>query len=56
MFRGEDNRDRIADEMADVEIMLQQMRLMLDNAEEVDRHIAYKIQRLRSRMEGRCAK
>ena len=51
MVRGEDNRDHIAEEIADVYIMLEQLRMMagLTNRE-VASNIELKINRLRGRL------
>lgn len=48
--RGKDNKEDIADEIADVTIMLEQLRLMVDADEAVCEHIDYKIARLRQRL------
>ena len=51
MWRGKDNRGAIAEEVADVEIMLDQLKLMLDIPYEVEQHRQNKLQRLRERLE-----
>ena len=51
MWRGKDNRDAIAEEVADVEIMLDQLKLMLDIPYQVEQHRQNKLQRLRERLE-----
>ena len=51
LWRGKDNRDAIAEEVADVEIMLDQLKLMLDIPYEVEQHRQNKLQRLRERLE-----
>ena len=43
---GEQNLDRIADEMADVEIVLDQMKLIFQNGGLVQQHREYKVDRL----------
>ena len=53
LWRGKDNRDAIAEEVADVEIMLDQLKLMLDIPHQVDRHRQNKLQRLQERLEGK---
>lgn len=52
LWRGKDNRDAIAEEVADVEIMLGQLRVMLEISEDVDRHKKEKLLRLQRRLEG----
>lgn len=51
MWRGKDNRDAIAEEVADVEIMLDQLKLMLDIPYQVEQHRQNKLQRLQERLE-----
>ena len=51
-WRGRDNIEQIADEVADVEIMLAQLELIYDISERVRQHKAFKLQRLRKRLEG----
>ena len=51
MWRGKDNRGAIAEEVADVEIMLDQLKLMLDIPYQVEQHRQNKLQRLRERLE-----
>ena len=51
MWRGKDNRDAIAEEVADVEIMLEQLKLMLDIPYQVEQHRQNKLQRLQERLE-----
>ena len=51
LWRGKDNRDAIAEEVADVEIMLDQLKLMLDIPYQVEQHRQNKLQRLRERLE-----
>lgn len=48
--RGADNADHIAEEMADVEIMLEQMKIMFNNHAEVARHKMGKVIRLEQRV------
>lgn len=50
-WRGKDNRDAIAEEVADVEIMLDQLKLMLDIPYHVEQHRQKKLQRLQERLE-----
>lgn len=49
-WRGKDNRDAIAEETADVEIMLDQLKMMLDIQEEVRAYRREKLVRLRERL------
>lgn len=49
-WRGADNMEAIADEMADVYIMLDQMMILFDNAEQVARHRREKTWRLAARV------
>ncbi len=51
-WRGRDNIEQIADEVADVEIMLAQLELIYDISERVRQHKALKLMRLRKRLEG----
>ena len=51
MWRGKDNRDATAEEVADVEIMLDQLKLMLDIPYQVEQHRQNKLQRLQERLE-----
>lgn len=53
LWRGKDNRDAIAEEVADVEIMLDQLKLMLDIPYQVEQHRQKKLQRLQERLEGK---
>lgn len=48
--RGKENRDAIAEEIADVEIMLGQMKVLHDCREEVKRQKALKLERLAERI------
>lgn len=48
--RGKDNLDAIAEEIADVEIMLEQMVLLHDCAELVERHKVGKLRRLANKI------
>lgn len=50
-WRGKDNRDAIAEEVADVEIMLDQLELMLDIQYQVEQHRQKKLRRLQKRLE-----
>lgn len=49
-WRNKPNLDAIADEMADVEIMLDQMKLLFQNGGLVQQHREYKVNRLRERL------
>lgn len=49
-FRGKRDRDAMADEVADVEIMLEQVRIIFQIDDVVDEHISQKISRLRDRL------
>lgn len=49
-YRGEANEDRIADEIADVEIMLDQLKIIFKNEGAVLRHRKAKIDRLMNRL------
>ena len=51
-FRGDTSVQNIADEIADVTIMLEQLRLMFDCNEIVCSRMDYKIQRLKERIAG----
>jgi ubiquinone biosynthesis protein UbiJ len=49
-LRGKENRTEIAEEIADVEIMLEQMKLIYDTEDEVEKVKKHKIQRLAERL------
>ena len=49
--RGADNRDAIAEEIADVEIMLAQMKIHYDCADTVEAFKTEKLERLKKRIE-----
>lgn len=49
-IRGQNNRLEIAEEIADVEIMLAQMKILFNIHEGVARHKKYKIKRLEERL------
>ena len=49
--RGKNDPDALADEIADVTIMLEQLRLMFDLNGLVCQHMDFKIARLRKRLE-----
>lgn len=51
-LRGKENRVEIAEEIADVEIMLGQMKLLFNIEEGVERHKQLKLQRLEERLKG----
>ena len=50
--RGRDNLPAISEEMADVEIMLEQLKILFGNRAEIDSWKAKKLQRLAERMDG----
>lgn len=50
--RGENVSDAIAEEVADVEIMLEQVKMIFDIHEEVEWNIACKVERLSKRLGG----
>ena len=50
--RGRENREEIADEIADVTIMMEQLRLIFALDEKVREHMDMKVRRLRGRLEG----
>lgn len=50
--RGEDNADAIAEEIADVKIMLEQMTILHDCKDMVEMQMKRKLQRLKERLEG----
>jgi len=51
--RGEDNRSNVLEEIADVEIMCAQARLIFDfTGHEVDNVKAYKLERLKQRIKS----
>ena len=49
-FRGKRDLEAMADEVADVEIMLEQVRIIFQIDDVVDEHISQKISRLRDRL------
>lgn len=51
-WRGKDNIEQIADEVADVEIMLDQLKMIYEIEDKVREHRAFKVARLRQRLEG----
>lgn len=51
-WRGRDNLDAIAEEIADVEIMLEQMKMIFHCSDAVALYRAAKLDRLRRRIEG----
>lgn len=51
-IRGKDNVEAIAEEIADVRIMLAQLQIMFDCSDKVKGYEAAKIQRLRENLEG----
>lgn len=50
--RGEDNTDAIAEEIADVKIMLEQMMILHNCKDMVEMQMKRKLQRLKERLEG----
>lgn len=50
-WRGKDNAEEIADEVADVEIMLAQLKMIYGIEDKVQKHREYKIARLARRLE-----
>lgn len=48
--RGADNADHIAEEVADVEIMLEQIKMIFNNRKAVERHKHEKLIRLEKRV------
>ena len=50
--RGADNREAIAEEIADVQIMLEQMMILHSCKDMVDKQMERKLQRLKERLEG----
>ncbi len=48
--RGQENTTHIAEEIADVEIMLRQMMILFDCKEDVDKFFRYKLERLAGRI------
>ncbi len=48
--RGRENKDQIADEVADVTIMLEQVKMMFGISDEVNRRIVAKVARLKRRL------
>lgn len=49
-LRGKENGIEIAEEIADVEIMLEQMKLLFDIGKEVERYKTMKLKRLEERV------
>lgn len=49
-IRGITNYKNIAEEMADVEIMLEQMKIIYNNKDLVDRYKVEKLQRIKERL------
>ena len=49
-IRGTKNVPAISEEIADVEIMLEQLKIIFANRAEVDRHRSEKLKRLSDRM------
>lgn len=50
IFRGEQNREQIVDELADVTIMLEQLRLIYEVNDDVCEHMDAKIERMYERL------
>lgn len=53
LYRGEQNHNALTDEIADVTIMMEQLRLVFGVNDEVEERVDYKARRLRDRMD--CA-
>lgn len=51
-YRGQENVRAIADEIADVTIMIEQLRIIYDVEEEVEKRIKFKADRLKKRIGG----
>ena len=51
-FRGRPNTDHIAEEIADVKIMLQQLELIFDCTDKVISYQDYKLRRLEERLKN----
>lgn len=51
-YRGADNAEQIAEEIADVEIMLAQIKMIYDVADEAARYRESKVKRLWKRLRG----
>ena len=49
-YRGKDNDDHIAEEIADVEIMLEQLKIIYDCETQVEYYHEKKIERLKKRL------
>lgn len=49
-LRGEENREKLSEEMADAEIMMAQLKIMLSNAGAVETWKGAKLRRLAERM------
>lgn len=47
-FRGKGNAENIAEEIADVEIMIQQLQIIFNNRNDVNRFYEFKIKRLKN--------
>lgn len=54
--RGKGNYDSLAEEMADVKIILQELDIMFNNGEAVAEWINKKIERLKATLEADCQK
>lgn len=52
-YRGKDNREQIAEEIADVEIMLAQAKMIYGVAEEAEKWRKAKVKRLWERLGGK---
>lgn len=50
-WRGKDNIEEIADELADVEIMLKQLKMIFNIEDKVQQHRRFKLDRLAHRLE-----
>lgn len=52
-IRGENNLEHIAEEIADVEIMIEQLKLIFNCFDEVEKWEEKKLKRLEKRLEGK---
>jgi len=52
-WRGGDNKDRIAEEVADVEIVMAQLKMIFGIEDECEEWKLKKLDRLKQRLEGR---
>ena len=52
--RGQQNEQHLAEEIADVQVMLEQLVIMFGISEEVERELKFKMDRLERKIEGRA--